>query len=144
MVYCTITNIQASLDEQDLVRFTDDSDTGEPDQAKITEAVEDASALIDSYISGRYGAALDPVPKLVRSMAVDIAIYKISSRKSDAPEECRKKFDDAVKLLQRIQSGDADIPGVVVDEDTGEIDAAAAVVSAPQWFSGPGDLMRGF
>ncbi|WP_156968147.1 gp436 family protein [Desulfobacter vibrioformis] len=138
MAYCTIADIQAAMDARDLVRYTDDSDAGAADQGKITAAITGAGAIIDSHICGRYGAGLSPVPDLIKDLAVDISIYRISSRRADAPEEFRKRYEDAISRLKRIASGDTDIPGIEIDEDTGTTDGAAAVVSQKPVFSGPG------
>lgn len=135
MAYCTVIDIQAALDERDLIRYTDDDDAGTPDQSKITAAITGAGAVIDTHIMGRYGADLSPVPDLIKDLAVDISVYRISSRRADAPEEFRKRYDDALRLLKQIASGDADIPGVDFESDAGTTDGAAAVVSHPPMFA---------
>ena len=142
MTYCTSEDIIAAMAEQDMTLYTDDDGLGIPDAGILDRAIASASALVDSFISARYGAGLDPVPDLIKSMTVDISIYKIASRRGDAPEEFRVMFDDAVRLLERIASGKADIPGVAQAEDAGTADGAAAVVTRPQHFTGNG--MEGY
>ena len=138
MGYCTSQDILSACDETDLIRATDDFDTGIPDPATLAQGIDRATALIDSYIAGRYGTNLDPVPPLVVSLCLDISLYKLMSRRGDKAEEFRVRYDDAIKMLERIASGKADIPGIIMDEDTGTDDPAAAVVSRPGHFTESG------
>ena len=138
MGYCSSEDLLKAVSEASLIRYTDDAGAGEPDADVIAGAIVSASDLVDSFISGRYGAGLSPVPGVIKSLAVDITIYKLSGRRGDAPEEYRKKYEDALALLSKIQSGKADIPGVVIEEDTGTTSAAAAVVTRPQVFTADG------
>ena len=56
---------------------------------------------------------IDPVPEIIGELAVDIAIYKICSRRDQAPEERRNKYKDAVKHLDKIASGKVILPDAV-------------------------------
>lgn len=135
-MYCTIDDIIAAVAERKITLYTDDAGEGEPDTAVMTRAIAAASARIEAYISGRYGSGLDPVPELIRTLAVDISIYKIASRTGDAPEEFRNIYLDALDLLKRISDGKADIPGVAVtDNDTTAAVTSAAVITRPGFYT---------
>lgn len=148
MAYCTLDDILAAMDEQDVIRFSNDSaiEAETPDSNVLASAMDGATAIIDSFISGRYGALTAPVPELIVSLAVDISLYKLTGRKGDAPDEYRARYEDAVKMLERISTGKADIPGVIRDDDTvtGTDDPAAAVVSQSSCFSGTGTGLAGY
>lgn len=111
MVYCTLDDIYGSIDAQDVIDYTDDEDTGAVNMIRVDQAIAGAGALIDSHMGGRYVVPLNPVPDMILELAVDIAIYKIASRRGKAPEGRREKFDDAVKLLEKIAAGKAVVPG---------------------------------
>lgn len=150
--YCTLNDILNAMDEQDVIQFSNDGvidpEDPEPDTDVIDAIIASAGSVIDAYIAGRYGANLTDPPDLVVSMAVDISLYKLTSRKGDAPDEYRRRYEYAVKLLERIADGKADIPGVVRDEDTdtesGSDDGTAAVVSQTAVYSGSGTGLVGF
>eukprot|EP00828_Plagiopyla_frontata_P012061 TRINITY_DN16792_c0_g1_i1.p4 TRINITY_DN16792_c0_g1~~TRINITY_DN16792_c0_g1_i1.p4 ORF type:complete len:146 (+),score=39.84 TRINITY_DN16792_c0_g1_i1:284-721(+) len=145
MAYCTLTDILAVMDEQDVIQFTDDDDAGMPNVVVVDAVTASAAALIDSYISGRYGTSLNPVPALVVSLAVDLSLYQIASRRGAAPVELRTRYEDAVRLLERISLGRAEIPDVVMDDDNAGTDnPAAAVVAQAQVYSGPGSGLGGY
>lgn len=111
MTYCTLADILDVMDEADVIGYTDDEDTGSVNTDATDKAISGAAALIDVRVASRYDVPFDPVPDMVKALAVDIAAYKISSRRGSAPEEFRTKFDDAVRLLKDIGSGNAVLPG---------------------------------
>ncbi len=130
-MYCTTDDIISAVAESKITKYTDDAGEGLPDVDVMEKAIASATAMIESYISGRYGSGLDPVPDLIRTLAVDISIYKIASRTGDAPETFRDAYLDALGLLKRISDGKADIPGVAVTDDTAAAVTSAAVVTRP-------------
>lgn len=111
MAYCTLDDILGSLDEADLIAYTDDDDAGTVDEGRVDQAVEMAGVMIDAYIGGRYLVPLDPVPDLVKRLAVDLAVFEICSRRSDPPDNREQKRQQAVRLLEKIGAGSAVIPG---------------------------------
>lgn len=113
MAYCTLEDILGSMDEADVIGYTDDDDAGTVDQSRVDQAIEMAGVMIDAYVGGRYQVPLDPVPDLVKRLAVDLAVFEICSRRSDPPENREQKRQQAVRLLEKIGSGSAVIPGAV-------------------------------
>ena len=81
MMYCTLDDLKKRLDEEVLVRLTDDTGTGEIDQAVVEEVIAQAQAEIDGYLEGRYQVPLEPVPVLLRRLCADIAVYLLFSRR---------------------------------------------------------------
>ena len=90
------------------------------DNSKATQAIEDAMAMVRSYICVRYdieaeyaktGAARDSMTlKLVR----DIAIYYCYEGSSpvNMPETREKAYDDAIAFLKSVQAEKAAMPGL--------------------------------
>lgn len=140
MAYCTLEDIQYAMDEDDVIRFTDDHDSGAVDTAVVDKAIADTGSLVDAYLASRYAVPLDPVPAVINGAACDIAIYKISSRRGIAAEEVRKKFEDAVKFLEKLAAGKAVLPGV--DESTSGGTDMVRLTSDIRVFSR--NSMRGF
>lgn len=141
MAYCTIDDILDCIDEDEVIGYTDDHDAGLINQEAVDRAISVADAQIDLYLGRRYQVPMDPVPDQVRHIAVDIAIFRICSRRNQAPDDRRQKYDDAVKQLKDIAAGTGVIPGAVATEP--ETSGEEVVISSqPQQYSG--DVMDGF
>lgn len=141
MAYCTLEDIFGVMDEADVVAYTDDADAGSVDTLKVDQAIASAGSLIDAHLGRRYLVPLDPVPEMVKDLAVDIAAYKIAGRRSDAPEEWRTKYTDAVKLLEKISGGQAVVPGAAA-APSGSGANSVAISSNDRFFGR--DKMRGW
>lgn len=91
------------------------------DNSKATQAIEDAMAMVRSYLCVRYdieaeyaktGNARDGMTvKLVR----DIAIYYCYEGSSpvNMPETREKAYDDAIAFLKSVQAEKAAMPGLL-------------------------------
>ena len=99
MSYSTKNDILEQLDEGVLIQLTDDDDLGGVDDDVVARAIADADALIDSYCGTRYSVPFSTVPDIVRKLSVEIAIFHLYGRRRGAPEDRRKRYDDAVSFL---------------------------------------------
>ena len=113
MGYCELADILGVMDEEDVIQYTNDADGTGVVMDKVDQAIAGATALIDAHLGRRYAVPLDPVPELIRDLACEIAAYKISGRKSAAPEEWRQRYKDGVRVLERLGDGKSVIPGAV-------------------------------
>lgn len=104
-MYCAKADILDLLEEQLLIQLTDDEDTGVVNEARVDKAISDACGVIDGYLGTRYPVPLATVPVLIRTYAVDIAIYTLFSRRQGPPDERRDRYKDAVSMLAKIASG---------------------------------------
>ena len=72
MSYCTQAQIEARIGPEDLRGYSDYSGDGVVDDSVVDRAIEDACALIDSYVGVRYETPLDaPVPRSIVRVAID-------------------------------------------------------------------------
>jgi phage gp36-like protein len=134
MGYCDLDDILDMMDEAEVIRYTDDEDAGVVNTAVTDKAMAAADALIDSHLATRYGVPVSPVPGIVRDLAVDIAIYKICSRRGQSPEEIRTKYEDAVKYLEKVAAGKIRIPGANPADGNAGSDAVS-IANSPRIFS---------
>lgn len=112
------------------------TDVGEVDTEKVLEACRAASGDIDGYLGVRYAVPLDETPDTVRRMAVDIALYRMSTE-GQVTEERRKRYEDAIAFLKRVADNKARIPGLsLVEAETPPEPQALSRV--PGRVSGPG------
>ncbi|MDR2186863.1 MAG: DUF1320 domain-containing protein [Azonexus sp.] len=118
-MYATANDMMERFGEAEVVQLTDRASSDVAHQA-----LADATAEIDIYLSNRYRLPLDPIAPVIRRVACDIARYRLYD--NAAPEEVRRRYEDAIRLLKALADGTASLglPGVV--EPNGE-----AVVVSP-------------
>lgn len=141
MPYCTLGDILGSIDEEDVIGYTDDYGSGLVNTDNVDKAIAGSDALIDSYIARRYSVPVNPVTDMIKDLAVDIAIYKICSRRSNAPDERRKNYDEAKRLLDKIASGKVILPGAAASP-AGTSDNTVKITSNPKLFGR--DSLKGY
>lgn len=105
--YASIADLQLRITSSELIRLTDEADTGSIDEDKIAAALEAASIEIDSYLASRYPLPLTDDQPLLRPLAVDIAIWNLYGIVDQAgvPEVRQSRYDQAIATLKRIAGG---------------------------------------
>lgn len=79
---------------------------GELDAEVLERALADAAAEIDAYVSRRHELPLPSKPRVLVGLAVDIAMYRLSAEADSLTDEKRQRYEDAIRLLSRIASGE--------------------------------------
>lgn len=107
MPYCALADIIDQVPEQKIIELTDDENLGEVNTARVDKAIATAGSIIDGYLRGRYTLPLDIVPDLIKTIAVDLSVFKLYERRRemDMPETLVNRYKNAVKLLEQIQKG---------------------------------------
>jgi phage gp36-like protein len=123
MAYCTLEDLKKALPEAALEELTDDEGAGSIQDARVTEAIAQADALIDTYLGGRYAVPLSSVPAVVRQCSVDIALYYLYKRTVEGfaesitePNTRRTAYKDALRILEDIRSGKMGLPVAGADD----------------------------
>ena len=106
MAYAVKADLQKRMPDTTLVQLTDFDNAGSMNDARITEALDAASAMVDSYAGGRYTLPLT-ASKQVMDLTLAIAVYKLHTLRPPAPEQVRQDYDDAVRLLRDVAAGKA-------------------------------------
>lgn len=110
MTYCTRADLEARFGAREIADLLDTEPNGTEDTGRLDGALADADALIDGYLATRYAVPIPaPVPPIVVGIACDLARLRLWD--DNAPEEVRKRYDDAIKLLRDMSAGKASIPG---------------------------------
>ena len=107
--------------------------------AAVSQALDDASDEIDTYLMGRYSLPLDPVPPVLTRLCVDMALYH-GSDLAALTDERRTRYEDAVALLTRISEGKVSLEGVAGQTPAS---SGASFVSNDRIF-GRGSMQGGF
>lgn len=106
MAYATQSDI-VTLYSEDALYVADRDGDGAPDVDAITRALTSASGEIDSYLGVRYPLPLPETPDLLVQFCVDIGIYRLASSRDTLSEEHRRRYEDAIKHLEKIAAGKA-------------------------------------
>jgi phage gp36-like protein len=121
MAYCTLDDLKLLISERTLLQLCDDDSDGEfvaapPNHAwrVLTQAIEEADATIDSYISGRYDTPLGTVPVAVRQMSANLTVVTLFARRTEmeVPEGIAAREKKYRTWLEDIRSEKASLPGI--------------------------------
>ena len=102
MTYATAQDIQDAYGDQSLPG-------GGGESAAVGSALAAATAEINAHIARRYDLPLTTPPDIVKSLCVDIAVYKLCADSGLYTEERRQRYEDAISLLKRVADGKADL-----------------------------------
>jgi phage gp36-like protein len=106
MAYATLSDLVSRFGEEQLVQLTDRNGSGVIDQSIVDQAINDASALIDGYLSGRYPVPLSPVPAILVGYACDLARYNLfPDANLDDVNTVRIRQRDAIRFLEQVGQG---------------------------------------
>lgn len=110
MAYATVAEFKAGMSQDDLLRLTDfEGDTDTVNDSRIQAALDDASAVIDSYIAKPLGGrVLNPVPRILNVVCRDLALYRlyINIGHGTGNESVTGLRDDALRYLKSVAAGD--------------------------------------
>ena len=127
--YCTRDDLRTRFGEIELRQIAAADSGHGTDETRIARALADATGEVDTYLGTRYPVPLATVPDAIARVAADIARYRLYDQA--APEEVRRRYEDAVSLLRRIASGDVRIQALEAPAGAAN-SPAARIVSAPR------------
>lgn len=103
MPYATQSDLAARFGEAELLQQTDLTGTGAINSQAVADALTDASALIDGYVSARYSLPLAVVPGLLVGVCCDLARYALYIEA--VPPIVQQRRDQAISTLRDISQG---------------------------------------
>ena len=103
MPYATQSDLAARFGEAELLQQTDLTGTGAINGQAVADALTDASALIDGYVSARYSLPLAVVPGLLVGVCCDLARYALYIEA--VPPIVQQRRDQAIATLRDISLG---------------------------------------
>ena len=104
MEYCTRGDLVQRFGQTEIADLLDGNNDGQDDQQKLSSRVQDAEALINGYLGAKYAVpVVGTIPQAIKLLACDIVRYLLWDDR--APEEVRKRYDDAVNRLKDYARG---------------------------------------
>lgn len=103
-VYATVQDMVDRFRETEMTQISDPTGAADGmDGDAIERAIADASAEIDTYLVSRYTLPLATVPRVLINVCCDVARYRLYEDR--ATEQVSKRYDDAIKLLTKLSTG---------------------------------------
>lgn len=96
-----LTELELSNRIQDELYTIASDNQGQLDTVRIEEALQDASDEIDSYLSHVYGLPLPTVPRILKRVCADLAVYYLA-RGTSQREELTERYDKHVRWLKLV------------------------------------------
>ncbi|EAN5774906.1 DUF1320 domain-containing protein [Salmonella enterica] len=100
MLYASAQDMRDRYDNLDTLLFQPDSDT--PNEKKLAQALSDAGALADSYLSAKYSLPLAVVPQVLVQHCCAIAFYYLCDQQ--ATDQARDRYREALTWLREVKN----------------------------------------
>jgi phage gp36-like protein len=105
MSYCTQSDLEEQISENELIQLTDDAGAGAVDATVVSRAIADADAEIDAYAGARYDVPFASTPAIIRKISVDIAVYNLFARRRGAPDDRKDRYKNSIRFLEDLSRG---------------------------------------
>ncbi|GEM44825.1 gp436 family protein [Deinococcus cellulosilyticus] len=144
-MYVNLADLTTYMQPDVLLSKIDDEGTGEldltpstqqapnPQYDRVMQALEGASEEADSYLAVRYPLPLSSTPKSLKEKVLNIAVYKVWSRKGIAPDSAdeliRTNYTDAIKWLEKISKGEVLLTSITLPEESPQGSTGMSVVT---------------
>lgn len=114
----------------------------------VQRALDQATAMIDGYLMVRYTVPLPAIPDLLKTIAIDIACWKLAPASERLTDEISKRAKMGIDQLKDLSAGKMELPGMkgtagALPEDgqSGDASEGAAYFSNPRRFPTGGGLL---
>ena len=122
MAYSSDEDLMKEISQADLARLTGDSTGQTVDTDRTAYARENADAMIDAYLCGRYNVPFTgDIDLVIKKVSIDLTIanlYDFAYSKATVPSTITWRKINAVKMLKDIKAGDVAIVKIGVGNGT--------------------------
>src|SRR4051794_21206601 len=101
MAYANKEDIDELYGTDLLVRVADYDKDGQPDDDVVAKGLQNADDICNAYLSAQYSVPVTPTPGVVRTCAIDIAVYKMALGRTGRTDEMRIRYEDSLAILDR-------------------------------------------
>jgi phage gp36-like protein len=94
------------ISNSELIQLTDDTNSGAVNAQLVTDILDEASALIDSYVRVRYNLPLQASSQ-VKGLCLTIGEYLLYLRRKRVKTDVRQAYVDALAFLKDVSTSKA-------------------------------------
>jgi phage gp36-like protein len=94
------------ISNAELIQLTDDTNSGVVNDALVSDILDEASAVVDSYAGQRYGVPLQTSLQ-VKGLTLSIAEYLLYLRRKRMKQDVRQAYEDSISFLRDVSTGKA-------------------------------------
>jgi phage gp36-like protein len=105
MAYCNREDIETRLGGDDLNALADHDGDGIADSTVVDQAIASAQAVIDSYLGTKFSVPVAPVPDVLKTRAVNLAVYFLKLGRDSVSEDVRRQYENDVTWLREVVAG---------------------------------------
>lgn len=105
MSYCTLADVIENIPSNILAQLSNDLTPSTVSEDIINQFIIDSSAIIDSYLRGRYILPLINTHTILKKICIDIVKYELYKRRNIINESVNIIYKDAVLTLDKLQKG---------------------------------------
>ena len=108
------------ISNAELIQLTDDTNSGAVNAQLVTDVLDEASALIDSYCRVRYTVPLQASSQ-VKGLCLTIGEYLLYLRRKRMKPDVRQAYEDALAFLKDVSTSKAglDQPATATPQTSG-------------------------
>lgn len=133
-MYAAIEDLETRFGVDELEHLAPTENANESyDSVKLTAALGEASAEMDTFIAVTYALPLPSIPAFLKTVCCDIARYRLWD--NSATEEVRNRYVDAVAWLKRLAKGEATLGLSRADEGNARVSVAVKRTSEDRSFT---------
>jgi len=128
MSYCEQADLEKTMSAESLIVLTDTEGTDVLNTAVLDRAITDAGSEINYWLADVAEIPLDPVPDVIRRMAVAITTYELAkTSRGGANEDQLRRYNAVIDTLRAVADGvlsvgAIDPTGVLTDADGTDTD----------------------
>ncbi|VAX15352.1 hypothetical protein MNBD_NITROSPINAE04-1956 [hydrothermal vent metagenome] len=115
MAYSNIDELKKKIDETKLVQLTDTGASGAIDTDKVDRAIQEADAMINSFVGEVYFVPMNPVPNVIVDISATLAILYLHRFRSVESAVWKEAELGALKYLGKIAEGEATLEGAIAE-----------------------------
>lgn len=131
MTYATLSDLYSRYGQQNLCFLAEkkiDLNDERTEEDVLLVALQDASAVIDGFISARVMLPLDKVPAVLTRTACVLAYYSLAD--NVATEKAEKDKEDVLRFLEKVALGQISLGLTASNELLDEVGDVAQITSS--------------
>jgi phage gp36-like protein len=109
MAYCSQDDVELRVSGEELLALADRDGDGAVDAEVVERAVADAAAVVDSYLRVRFAVPVAPVPEVLRTVTVNLAVYYLQLGCDSVTDDARAQHEEDLNWLRDVAAGRASL-----------------------------------